>query len=47
MVKFEAVVSGKVVAEASTMSEAIEKAVEQGYIREEIQVRSVRGAPRV
>ena len=47
MVRFQAVVNNKVVAEGNTMTEAIEAAVKQGYAREEIQVRSVRGAPRV
>ncbi len=47
MVKFQALVDGKVVAEGSTMSEALANAEHAGYNVAEIRVRSVRDGMRV
>lgn len=47
MVKFEAVLNGEVVAEGSTMQQAVENAKKAGYRVEEIKLRSIRESPRV
>lgn len=47
MVKFQAIVDGKVIAEGDTISNAIKNAEDQGYTREQIQIRSVREVPKV
>ena len=47
MVKFHALINGKVVAEGDTMSQAIQNAEAKGYSREQVQVRSIRETPKV
>jgi len=47
MVKFQAVVDGKVVAEGSTMQEATANAEHAGHSITEIKIRSKREGPRV